>query len=133
MTWIGRLGKSLSARAPVAAPMSIAAMPAAAPRVFSPFILPSCLCPSFRGAHWREPGISRFYDVQLHVGVRCCASPRNDEFDRDDGPQLFSTNDLMLRASPKIRGPHSRSICSEEKRNEGMPQFTESRSPAGSR
>src|SRR3954464_14048989 len=24
-------------------------------------------------------GISRFSDVQLHIGVRCCASPRNDK------------------------------------------------------
>src|SRR3954447_3390873 len=24
-------------------------------------------------------GISRFSDVQLHIVVRCCASPRNDE------------------------------------------------------
>src|SRR5256885_14907857 len=29
------------------------------------------LSTSFRGARWREPGISRFR-------VRCCASPRND-------------------------------------------------------
>src|SRR5712675_2063477 len=26
----------------------------------------------------REPGISRFSDVQLHIVVRCFASPRND-------------------------------------------------------
>src|SRR6266436_8569966 len=26
-----------------------------------------------------RPGISRFSDVQLHIGVRCFASPRNDE------------------------------------------------------
>src|SRR5665647_3322278 len=26
-----------------------------------------------------RPGISRFSDVQLHIGVRCCAAPRNDE------------------------------------------------------
>src|SRR5437588_3829859 len=25
-----------------------------------------------------RPGISRFSDVQLHIVVRCCASPRND-------------------------------------------------------
>src|SRR5450432_2878707 len=25
-----------------------------------------------------EPGISRFSDVQLHIAVRCFASPRND-------------------------------------------------------
>jgi len=34
--------------------------------------------PSFRGAQLREPGISRFSDVQLHIVVRCFASPRND-------------------------------------------------------
>jgi hypothetical protein len=26
-----------------------------------------------------RPGISRFSDVQLHIGVRCFASPRNDD------------------------------------------------------
>src|SRR5882724_3004721 len=40
--------------------------------------------PSFRGGAKRrtrnpEVSISRFSDVQLHIVVRCCASPRNDE------------------------------------------------------
>ncbi len=26
-----------------------------------------------------RPGISRFSDVQLHIGVRCYAPPRNDD------------------------------------------------------
>ena len=30
-----------------------------------------------------------------------------------------------------MRGPHSRSICSALKRNEGMPQLTERQSPDG--
>src|SRR6202790_555439 len=35
---------------------------------------------SFRGANeMSEPGISRFSDVQLHIVVRCFASPRNDD------------------------------------------------------
>ena len=45
----------------------------------------------------------------------------------------LATSDLMLRASPRMRGPHSRSICSAEKRNEGMPQLTDRQSPDGVR
>jgi hypothetical protein len=33
------------------------------------------LAPEFEIA---DPGISRFSDVQLHIAVRCFASPRND-------------------------------------------------------
>src|ERR1700752_3412884 len=43
--------------------------------------------------------------------------------------QALATRDLMLRASPRIRGPHSRSICSAENRNDGIPQLTERQSP----
>src|ERR1700721_3642203 len=44
-----------------------------------------------------RPGISRFSDVQLHIVVRCSASPRND----DPAPVV------LLRSPPRL----SRSIA----------------------
>jgi hypothetical protein len=47
-----------------------------------------------------RPGISRFSDVQLHIVVRCFASPRNDG-------GLLSFNISRFRIAP-LRGPDIR-------------------------
>jgi hypothetical protein len=49
------------------------------------------------------------------------------------GIQSLAASERMLRARPSMRGPHSRSICSALKRNDGMPQLTERQSPDGVR
>jgi hypothetical protein len=44
-----------------------------------------------------RPGISRFSDVQLHIVVRCCASPRNDGLKRIASLALAMTPDERTR------------------------------------
>ena len=46
--------------------------------------------PSFRGAQSANPESRSFSDVQLHIVVRCCASPRNDNAPHAGAPDFTS-------------------------------------------
>src|SRR5436309_43704 len=52
----------------------------------------------------REPGISRFSDVQLHIVVRCFASPRNDGH-----ASLKTSRNIRAVPSPTPRPGNARS------------------------
>jgi hypothetical protein len=92
-------------------------------------ISPGCWShsPSFRGARQREPGISRFPDVQLHIVVRrgAChragrrlgplASPRNDDRDRGQ-PKKVEINPMHSRVCGLAAGQTTRGCRSAPNR-----------------
>src|SRR5579862_1048224 len=47
-----------------------------------------------------RPGISRFSDVQVHIIVRCCASPRNDNQNEIQGFPMSANNALHIAVLP---------------------------------